>query len=126
MTLQNTVYVCYLLELPLSLAVCLQCIDANFESVSCNLDLILKWMTLRFFDTNPAVIMKGLELILNIFMQLADYKYKMLEQEASAFIPYVIVKVSRLVGVRLSELDKFQDPENNTVETWNKLGLFEF
>ena len=50
-------------------------------------------MTLRFFDTNPTVIIKGLEMFHQIFIRLADEEYRLLEQEASAFIPYVIVKV---------------------------------
>ena len=70
-----------------------QCIDSNFEAVSANLDMLLKWMTLRFFDTNPTVIIKGLEMFHQIFIRLADDEYRLAEQEASAFIPYAIVKV---------------------------------
>ena len=51
-------------------------------------------MTLRFFDTNPTVIIKGLEMFHQIFIRLADEEYSLLEQEASAFIPYAIVKVN--------------------------------
>ncbi|XP_037087768.1 LOW QUALITY PROTEIN: protein mini spindles-like [Pollicipes pollicipes] len=69
------------------------CTDTSFEAVSANLDLLLKWMTLRFFDTNPTVIIKGLEMLHQIFMRLADDEYRLLEQEASAFIPYLIVKL---------------------------------
>ncbi|XP_043214120.1 cytoskeleton-associated protein 5-A-like isoform X1 [Amphibalanus amphitrite] len=69
------------------------CTDSSFEAVSANLDLLLKWMTLRFFDTNPTVIIKGLEMFHQIFIRLADDEYRLLEQEATAFIPYAIVKL---------------------------------
>ena len=36
-------------------------IDNDVEALIANLDLILKWMTLRFFETNPSVQIRGLE-----------------------------------------------------------------
>ena len=35
--------------------------DNDVEALIANLDLILKWMTLRFFETNPSVQIRGLE-----------------------------------------------------------------
>jgi cytoskeleton-associated protein 5 len=58
-----------------------------------NLDLILKWLTLRFFDTNPSVLLRGLEYLLAVFVMLAEDGYNMLEIEASSFIPYLLLKV---------------------------------
>lgn len=58
------------------------------------MDLILKWMTLRFFDTNPSVILKGLEYLQTVFTMLTDNNYTMLESEAASFVPYLILKVS--------------------------------
>jgi cytoskeleton-associated protein 5 len=58
-----------------------------------NLDLILKWLTLRFFDTNPSVLLKGLEYLNSVFNMLIDTKYRMLENEASSFLPYLVVKI---------------------------------
>jgi len=63
-----------------------------------SLDLILKWVTLRFFDTNTTVLIKCLELMDAIFVMLAQVDYQMLEFEASSFIPYLVQKVSRTVG----------------------------
>lgn len=59
-----------------------------------NLDLVLKWLTLRFFDTNPSVILKGLEYLSQVFGYLMDSDYTMAEYEANCFIPYLVLKVS--------------------------------
>lgn len=57
-----------------------------------NLDLILKWTALRFFDTNPSVIMKALDLLKLLFSQLASSGYAMSDSEANAFLPYLVRK----------------------------------
>ncbi|XP_039295323.1 protein mini spindles-like [Nilaparvata lugens] len=68
-------------------------LGSHLAALACNLDLILRWMTLRFFDTNPSVILKGLEYLQTAFNMLIDDDYIMLENEASAFIPYLVLKV---------------------------------
>jgi len=50
-------------------------------------------MTLRFFDTNPSVLLKGLEYLQAVFAMLIEEDYSMFENEASSFIPYLILKV---------------------------------
>ncbi|KAI8440906.1 hypothetical protein MSG28_009204 [Choristoneura fumiferana] len=65
----------------------------NGPALMCNLDLVLKWLTLRFFDTNPSVILKGLEYLATVFQFLSDNDYTMAEYEANCFIPYLILKV---------------------------------
>ncbi|KAI5733008.1 hypothetical protein M8J76_006606 [Diaphorina citri] len=65
----------------------------NVQALTCNLDLILKWMTLRFFDTNPSVLLKGLEYLTNVLEILIEQNYRVSEQEASSFIPYLILKI---------------------------------
>lgn len=60
--------------------------------VSC-LDLILKWFTLRFFDTNTSVLMKALEYLKLLFVTLSNQDYHLTEHEATLFIPYFILKV---------------------------------
>ena len=70
--------------------------DAPYQTeVVQSLDLILKWVTLRFFDTNTTVLIKCLELMDAIFVMLAQADYQMLEFEASSFVPYLVQKVSR-------------------------------
>lgn len=70
-----------------------QDLSVNLDAQKANLDLILKWMTLRFFDTNPSVLLKGLEYLQNVFSSLAEQSYHMTDSEASSFIPYLITKV---------------------------------
>lgn len=58
------------------------------------LDLILKWFTLRFFDTNTTVLMKVLEYLKLMFAMLNRENYHLTEYEANSFVPYLILKVS--------------------------------
>lgn len=64
----------------------------NSQALISNLDLILKWLSLRFFDTNPSVLLKGLEYLQMIFNMLIENNVRLLENEASSFIPYLILK----------------------------------
>ncbi|XP_056629748.1 protein mini spindles isoform X2 [Diorhabda sublineata] len=65
----------------------------NSDALIANLDLILKWLTLRFFDTNPSVLLKGLEYLQFVFNMLIESKYRMLENEVASFVPYLINKI---------------------------------
>ncbi|KAK0165415.1 hypothetical protein PV328_003929 [Microctonus aethiopoides] len=65
----------------------------NSKALVSNLDLILKWLTLRFFDTNPSVLLKGLDYLQTVFNILIGDQYHMLENEAASFIPYLIIKI---------------------------------
>ncbi|XP_062856912.1 cytoskeleton-associated protein 5 isoform X2 [Trichomycterus rosablanca] len=67
--------------------------DPEFEAVIGCLDLILKWFTLRFFDTNTSVLMKAMEFLKLLFTMLSRDNYHLSEYEASSFIPYLILKV---------------------------------
>jgi cytoskeleton-associated protein 5 len=65
----------------------------NPEGTKCNLDLILKWATLRFFDTNPSVLIRILDYMTNVFQVLSEDEYSMADVEATAFIPYLVAKL---------------------------------
>ena len=58
-----------------------------------NVDLILRWTTLRFFDTNTSVTLKCLEYLQSLFANLVIADYRMSDYEAYAFIPYLVLKV---------------------------------
>lgn len=58
-----------------------------------NLDLILKYLTLRFFDTNTSVLIKSLELTESIVSFMDNCNYRLSEYEANAFFPFLISKV---------------------------------
>nr|XP_056713072.1 cytoskeleton-associated protein 5-like [Euleptes europaea] len=60
--------------------------------ISC-LDLILKWLTLRLFDTNTWVLMKSLEYLKRLFDLLIQENYQLTENEASSFLPYLLLKM---------------------------------
>ncbi|XP_020296342.1 protein mini spindles isoform X2 [Pseudomyrmex gracilis] len=68
-------------------------LPGNSKALVSNLDLILKWLTLRFFDTNPSVLLKGLDYLQLVFNVLIEDEYHMLENEAASFIPYLIIKI---------------------------------
>ncbi|KAM8940030.1 cytoskeleton-associated protein 5 isoform 2-T2 [Pelodytes ibericus] len=68
-------------------------LESEKEGVLSVLDLVLKWFTLRFFDTNTSVLMKCLEYLKMLFSMLSQEEYHMTELEATSFIPYLLLKV---------------------------------
>merc|ERR550532_2915003 len=70
-------------------------VESDIEALISNVDLILKWMTLRFFETNPSVNLKGLEYLNMVFNVLSecDDGYSLHEIEATSFIPYLVIKI---------------------------------
>merc|ERR1719228_813901 len=70
-------------------------VESDIEALISNLDLLLKWMTLRFFETNPSVNIKGLEYLTLLFTVLSesDDGYNLHEIEATSFIPYLVIKI---------------------------------
>ncbi|XP_074005798.1 cytoskeleton-associated protein 5 isoform X2 [Numenius arquata] len=76
-----------------ALAVMIEHLESEKDGVISCLDLILKWLTLRFFDTNTSVLMKTLEYLKLLFNLLSQEEYHLTENEASSFIPYLILKV---------------------------------
>ncbi|XP_059831965.1 cytoskeleton-associated protein 5 isoform X3 [Hypanus sabinus] len=76
-----------------ALTVLLEHLESEIEGTVACLDLILKWVTLRFFDTNTSVLMKVLEYLKLLFTVLSKEDYHLTENEATSFIPYLINKV---------------------------------
>ncbi|KAJ6667187.1 hypothetical protein lerEdw1_017165 [Lerista edwardsae] len=76
-----------------ALAVMTEHLESEKDGVISCLDLILKWLTLRFFDTNTSVLMKALEYLKLLFAMLNQEEYHLTENEATSFIPYLILKV---------------------------------
>ncbi|XP_059619515.1 protein mini spindles isoform X2 [Phlebotomus argentipes] len=68
-------------------------LPSNEKALICNLDLILKWLSLRFYDTNPSVLLKGLEYLSLVFQVLIDNEYMMADSEGSCFIPHLLIKI---------------------------------
>lgn len=65
----------------------------NSKALICNLDLILKWISLRFYDTNPSVLLKGLDYLTSVFDLLIGDRYNLADAEGSCFIPHLLIKV---------------------------------
>ncbi|KAI8882635.1 ARM repeat-containing protein [Backusella circina FSU 941] len=58
-----------------------------------NADLILKYLTIRFFDTNTSMLIKCLDITQNLISVLDDSGYHLSEYEAVSFLPFLINKV---------------------------------
>lgn len=68
-------------------------LPGNEKAVIANLDLVLKWLSLRFYDTNPSVLIKGLEYLKRVFTVLCENNYTLSEIEGSALVPHLILKI---------------------------------
>lgn len=62
-----------------------------------NCDLILRYITLRFFDTNTSIFIKSLELLDNFISILDEGGYLLNEFEAGSFLPYFVNKVTKVL-----------------------------
>ncbi|XP_072242822.1 cytoskeleton-associated protein 5 isoform X2 [Leuresthes tenuis] len=76
-----------------AIGVMIERLESESEATIGCLDLILKWFTLRFFDTNTTVLMKVLEYLKLLFTMLNRENYHLTEYEANSFVPYLILKV---------------------------------
>ncbi len=70
-------------------------------SISC-CDLLLRWVTLKFFDTNTTVNMKCLDFLHILFKQLLNSDYCMTDYESGAFLPYLVIKVNNTTNITIS------------------------
>uniref|UniRef100_A0A3B4FJH6 Cytoskeleton associated protein 5 n=1 Tax=Pundamilia nyererei TaxID=303518 RepID=A0A3B4FJH6_9CICH len=76
-----------------AIGVMIERLESESEATISCLDLILKWFTLRFFDTNTTVLMKVLEYLKLLFAMVNRENYHLTEYEANSFVPYLILKV---------------------------------
>ncbi|XP_048366444.1 cytoskeleton-associated protein 5-like [Sphaerodactylus townsendi] len=76
-----------------ALAIMTKHLEEEKDGVISCLDLILKWLTLRLFDTNTWVLMKSLEYLKRLFDLLIQENYQLTENEASSFLPYLLLKM---------------------------------
>ncbi|ETE68319.1 Cytoskeleton-associated protein 5, partial [Ophiophagus hannah] len=81
-----------------ALSVMVEHLESEKDGVISCLDLILKWITLRFFDTNTSVLMKTLEYLKLLFIMLNQEEYHLTENEATSFIPYLTMKCLEELG----------------------------
>ena len=62
-----------------------------------NVDLVLKYLTVRLGDTNTSIVLKCLDVTEHTVVVLADTGYMLSDYEANAFLPSLIAKVRSLV-----------------------------
>uniref|UniRef100_A0A8C3CLF4 TOG domain-containing protein n=1 Tax=Cairina moschata TaxID=8855 RepID=A0A8C3CLF4_CAIMO len=76
-----------------ALSVMIRHLETEKEGVISCLDLILKWLSLRFFDSNTWVLIKSLEYLNLLLTLLIQEKYQLMENEALSFLPYLVLKM---------------------------------
>lgn len=54
---------------------------------------MLKWLSLRFYDTNPSVLLRGLDYLNFVFQMLVENSYVLTDNEGSSFIPHLLTKI---------------------------------
>ncbi|XP_042874348.1 cytoskeleton-associated protein 5-like isoform X3 [Penaeus japonicus] len=67
-------------------------LNSNLPACIANLDLVLRWLTIRFFDTNPSVIMKAMDYLQQVFQCVSEEGYHLLDHEAYSFLPFLVTK----------------------------------
>ncbi|KAF1765029.1 hypothetical protein GCK72_004980 [Caenorhabditis remanei] len=67
-------------------------VDTSPRSLLANSDLLFKWCTLRFFETNPAALIKVLELCKVLVELIRDTETPMSQEELTSFVPYLLLK----------------------------------
>ncbi|KAJ3412335.1 Microtubule-associated protein, microtubule dynamics during spindle orientation [Chytridiales sp. JEL 0842] len=74
-----------------------------------NSDLILKYISIRLFDTNTSMLIKVLELLDHLFNLFDQEAAQLTEYEASAFLPFFVNKVGdnkETMRVKIREIFK--------------------
>ncbi|ORX94275.1 ARM repeat-containing protein [Basidiobolus meristosporus CBS 931.73] len=74
------------------------------ERYIANSDTLLKYTTLRFYDTNTSLSLKTLELLEHLISLLEEDGYHLSEYEASAFLPQLINKLGEPKEVLRNQL----------------------
>nr|XP_039262114.1 cytoskeleton-associated protein 5-like [Styela clava] len=70
-----------------------QALENQWDETVGMLDLILRWLTLRFYEKNTTVHMKCLEYVKSVFVKLDSFDLRITDYEAYAFIPHLITKI---------------------------------
>ncbi|CAH8452216.1 unnamed protein product [Heterobilharzia americana] len=63
------------------------------EATLINVDIILKWIVLRFFETNPVVLGRCMDYLTKLFVHMSEYGANLSELEGGSFLPYLVMKV---------------------------------
>lgn len=80
--------------------ICSNKYDIDFSDMKlryiANADIILKYLTIRFFDTNTSMLIKCLDVTEHLVAIMDEEGYHLTEYEAISFLPFLINKVNAL------------------------------
>jgi len=79
---------------------------ADFDAIDSSLDLILKWVTLRFFDTNPKIQLAAMSLLTSLFERMSQEDLGLPDFAASAFLPYLVLQAGKSLDAIRNETHK--------------------
>ena len=78
--------------------ICSNKYDIDFSDMKlryiANADIILKYLTIRFFDTNTSMLIKCLDVTEHLVAIMDEEGYHLTEYEAISFLPFLINKVT--------------------------------
>ncbi|CAH8468603.1 unnamed protein product [Schistosoma mattheei] len=63
------------------------------EATVINVDIILRWIVLRFFETNPVVLGRCMDYLTKLFVFMSESGANLSEHEGGSFLPYLVMKV---------------------------------
>jgi cytoskeleton-associated protein 5 len=66
------------------------------DGVICNVDLILKYLTIRLFDSNTTVLIKTFDLIEHVLGLIDEANLRLSETEATAFLPHFVQRAGEM------------------------------
>jgi hypothetical protein len=58
-----------------------------------NFDIIVRWMTIKFYDKNPQVLLKCIELLDMILMSYQDQGLKLTDYETNSFLQHILNQI---------------------------------
>ncbi|KAK4473779.1 hypothetical protein MN116_003117 [Schistosoma mekongi] len=62
------------------------------EATLINVDIILRWIVLRFFETNPVVLGRCMDYLIKLFVYMSECGANLSEHEGGSFLPYLVMK----------------------------------
>ncbi|CAH8441458.1 unnamed protein product [Schistosoma turkestanicum] len=62
------------------------------EATIINVDIILRWIVLRFFETNPVVLGRCMDYVTKLFVYMSESGANLSEHEGGSFLPYLVMK----------------------------------
>lgn len=66
------------------------------EGVVGNVDLLLKYLTIRLFDTNTTVLIRTIDLVEHLLAVIDESNLRLSEAEATCFLPHFVLRAGEL------------------------------